>query len=141
MPPTSVGGAVTNLIYENSPSWSPEWRNRPCGFNSSWFVTVTGPGSSAACAAGGPAVADARTTGLMLRICRQGNGNERRRYVHGHTGQEAERPSDRAEILTALLRDGTRYPAGSRDAATPGSLRGWSTRMRPGRILPGGSRG
>jgi len=37
-----------------------------------------------------------------------------RKYVHGYTEREAERLSDQAETLTALLHDDTRYPAGSR---------------------------
>ena len=35
-------------------------------------------------------------------------------YVHGYSEREAERLSDQARTLTALLHDDTRYPAGSR---------------------------
>ena len=36
------------------------------------------------------------------------------RYVHGYSSRESERLTDQAEILTALLHNDTRYPAGSR---------------------------
>ncbi|MGI5201256.1 class I SAM-dependent methyltransferase [Spirillospora sp. CA-108201] len=35
-------------------------------------------------------------------------------YVHGYSGREARRLGDQADVLAALLHDGTAYPAGSR---------------------------